>query len=118
VEKVVDLQAYLAGAVMLATFVLIWSARGRPWSMMNLIGSLILIGIAINTFFYIPALISSFAELHDRGIISAQILEAARNSGGVWVAVIPFLSGGVGINVFTNFLTNEKPASIDTDNHY
>ena len=101
--------AWTAILLVVATFFLIWLKRGEPWSIANLFLSLLLICLAATILVNFPPILVSFEKMHTNGIVSNEVLRSIQSSGALWLAVIPLLAGGVGINVFSNFLTSKKP---------
>lgn len=94
----------------IAVLVVIKSNAGKPWCLSNLVASLALIGIAV---FLVNLLVdwdAIFKLLSANGQISAGEHEKIKSSSVIWLAMFPAIFGGIGVNVFSEWLLSKRPA--------
>jgi hypothetical protein len=94
---------------MLIVFVYLWCNRGEPWRVSNFLSSLLLIGIATFMLGLLTDMIAMAETLRDQNKVTDSLFKELKTSGAIWLAIIPAVAGGVGVNILSAFLSSKKP---------
>ena len=102
----------MAIGVLPAFAVLMWikSNAGKPWCFSNFLASIALIGIAIVLFNSFLNWEGIYELLKAKGEISVGEHEKIKSSSASWLALFPAIFGGIGVNVFSEWLLSKRPA--------
>ena len=93
----------------LMAFLFLWLNRGQPWRVSNCFVALLLIGISIFMLGLLTEMLAAVEAMHDDKQIADGIFKEIKRSGIIWLTMLPALAGGVGVNIFSDFLTSKKP---------
>ncbi len=93
----------------LAVFVFLHSNRGEPWRISNFISALLLIGISAFMIGLLTDMVALVETLNDQEKIAYTLFKELRTSGAIWLAMLPAVAGGVGVNILSDFLSSKKP---------
>ena len=64
------------------------------------------------TYFTEPSLTDMVAlveTLHDQKKIADSVFKELKTSGAIWLAMLPAVAGGVGVDILSDFLSSKKP---------
>ncbi|MBD9583852.1 hypothetical protein IB269_20900 [Delftia sp. DLF01] len=98
----------LGGIPTFAIFFFIWTNRGEPWRISNLLSALILIGISAFMIGLLTDMIALVEELHKKEKITDSLIKELKTSGAIWLVIFPAVAGGVGVNTLYSFLSSKK----------
>lgn len=93
----------------LGIFFFVWINRGEPWRISNFFSSLLLIGISAYMLGMFIDTIAMIENFHEQKKIADSVFKELKTSGAIWLAMIPAVAGGVGVNVLSDFLSVRKP---------
>jgi hypothetical protein len=93
----------------LVIFYFIWMNRGEPWRISNFVSALLLIATSAFMLGLFTDIIAMLEDFHEREKIADGVFKELKTSGVIWLATIPAVAGGVGINILSTFLSSRKP---------
>lgn len=108
--QTINVTGWIMGVVPSCLLMLmIYLGRGEPWRVRNLILSILLVLFAAHLGSLFTTLMSTAEHLHKAGEITDANFSELKSSGLIWLATLPILVGGVGINVLSEFLLSKRP---------
>jgi hypothetical protein len=67
-----------------------------------------LIGISAYTLVLFTQMFEIIGNMHDQKKIADGVFQELKISSAIWLAIIPVVTGGVGINVLSDYLSAKK----------